>query len=180
MARRAASARSLGDRSLFGFTKYASSTCRRCSSVKVRAVIAMIEGYAGHAALSLDPPVRVSQSRRRWGPVVGQSPDADMDFPGLAWTAAVSQRPPKLPAQGNFPGGNREADDEARTRDPQLGKLNLAARQVVTGVAKRPILQPIRGPSGVPVSMRCASISNRSGHVLATDSGESITTGFGR
>ena len=48
-----------------------------------------------------------------------------MDFPGLAWTAAVNQRPPKLPAQGDFSGGNGEADDEARTRDPQLVKLML-------------------------------------------------------
>ena len=67
----------------------------------------------------------VSQSRRGWGPVVGQSPDAAMDFRGLAWTAATSRRAPKLPAQGNFLGGNGEADDEARTRDPQLGKLML-------------------------------------------------------
>jgi hypothetical protein len=49
--------------------------------------------------LSLDLLLR-SQSRRRCGPVVGQSPVADMDFPGLAWTMTTSKEPTQVACSG--------------------------------------------------------------------------------
>jgi hypothetical protein len=75
--------------------------------------------------VSLDLPMAC----HKVGDAVGQSPVADMDFAGLAWTGTTSEGLYKLPAHSYFlaPGG--EADDEARTRDPQLGKPGAEAAQ---------------------------------------------------
>ena len=63
-----------------------------------------------------------------WGPVSGR-------VYRLSWTAAASWLLAKLPAQGNFRGGDGKADDEARTRDPQLGKLMLYQLSYVRNTA---------------------------------------------